>query len=80
MAAGKPIIAAVNGEAAQIIKDARCGFCTDAENVDGLVECIRHFSAADKAALGENARKYYEDNFQKDDFIDKLISELEKLT
>lgn len=80
MAAGKPIIAAVNGEAAHIIKDARCGFCTDAENVDGLVECIKSFSQADKTVLGENARKYYEANFQKDDFIDKLISELEKLT
>lgn len=79
MAAGKPVIGAVNGEAAEIIKEARCGFCAAAEDVDGLVECIKKFLSADKRTLGENARKYYEENFCKEDFIRKLIAELENL-
>lgn len=79
MAAGKPIIGAVNGEAAEIIKEAECGFCAAAEDVDGLVECIKQFLKADKTVLGNNARKYYEENFQKEDFITKLINELENL-
>lgn len=79
MAAGKPVIGAVNGEAAEIIKEAECGFCVAAEDSDGLVDCIEQFLNADKTALGNNARKYYEEHFQKDDFIKKLISELENL-
>ncbi|MBR4287206.1 MAG: glycosyltransferase family 4 protein [Clostridia bacterium] len=79
MAAGKPIIGAINGEAAEIIKEARCGFYTKAEDVDGLVECISDFMKSDKNRLGENARRYYEQNFQKADFIKRLSAELEKL-
>ncbi len=79
MAAGKPIIGAVNGEAAEIIKEANCGFCAAAEDVDGFIECIEKFLSADKSALGKNARKYYEENFRKEDFIRKLTEELEKL-
>lgn len=79
MAAGKPIIGAVNGEAAEILKEAKCGFYTKAEDVDGLVECIREFIKSDKNPLGENARRYYEQNFQKADFIKRLSAELEKL-
>lgn len=79
MAAGKPIIASVNGEAAEIIKAADCGFCAPAEDVDGLVDCIERFLDSDKITLGKNARRYYEANFQKDDFINRLITELEKL-
>lgn len=79
MAAGKPVIGAVNGEAAEIIKEAECGFCAPAQDSDGLVRCIEEFLTADKKALGENARKYYEENFRKEDFINKLSGELEKL-
>ena len=79
MAAGKPVIGAVNGEAAEIIKEAECGFCANAEDVDGLVECIKEFMISDKAQLGKNARKYYEENFRKEDFINRLTEELEKL-
>ncbi len=79
MAAGKPVIGAVNGEAAEIIKEAECGFCADAEDVDGLVDCIKQFMVSDKIKLSENARKYYEDNFQKTDFINRLSKELENL-
>ena len=79
MAAGKPVIGAVNGEAAEIIKEAECGFCANAEDVDGLVECIKEFMTSDKAQLGKNARKYYEENFRKEGFINRLTEELEKL-
>ncbi|MBO5066454.1 MAG: glycosyltransferase family 4 protein [Clostridia bacterium] len=79
MAAGKPVIGAVNGEAAEIIKEARCGFCAKAEDVDGLVDCIKQFMESDKIKLGKNARRYYEENFQKADFINRLSKELENL-
>lgn len=80
MAAGKPVIGGVNGEAARIINDAECGFCTSAENVDGLVDCIKRFMQSnEKEVLGQNARKYYEENFRKEIYIEKLIKELEDI-
>ncbi len=79
MAAGKPIIAAVNGEAMNIINEAKCGFCSPAEDVDRLVEIIEFFLESNKEILGENARKYYDENFKKEIFINKLTEELEKL-
>ena len=75
MAAGKPIIGAVSGEASEIINEARCGFCAKAEDVEGLCECVKQFIASDKAQLGKNARKYYEENFQKADFINRISEE-----
>ncbi len=78
MAAGKPIVGAVNGEAAKIIEEANCGFVASAEDVDGLVSCIKKIVSADRVKLGENSRAYYENNFQKDDFIQKLLKVLKK--
>ncbi|MEE1504432.1 MAG: glycosyltransferase family 4 protein [Acutalibacteraceae bacterium] len=73
MAAGKPIVAALNGEAARIISEADCGFVSSAEDVDGLVCCIEKLMCADKALLGKNSRAYYEKCFQKEAFINKLL-------
>ncbi len=78
MAAGKPVVAAVNGEAAKIIEEADCGFVSPAEDVEGLVSCIKRLIDADRNLLGKNARTYYENNFQKEDFIRKLSKMLTK--
>lgn len=80
MAVGKPIIGAIDGETAAVIAAAKCGFCGNAEDVDGLVENVRAFiESKDKQLMGENARAYYETYFSKDKFMDKLEEELEKL-
>ena len=76
MAAGKPIVASLNGEAARIIGEAECGFVAPAEDVDGLVSCIEKLICADKEALGKNSREYYDKYFRKKDFIDKLLKVL----
>ncbi len=76
MAAGKPIIGAINGETSQIIREAKCGFCATSENTEQFTECIRIFLKSDKEQLGKNALKYYEENFKKDLFIDALVKEL----
>ena len=77
MAAGKPIVASLNGEAARIIEEADCGFVAPAEDIDKLVECIENLICADRNMLGKNARIYYDNNFKKADFIRKLLNVLE---
>jgi glycosyltransferase involved in cell wall biosynthesis len=72
MAAGKPIIGAIDGEAQRVINESQCGFCANAEDVDGLAECVRRFVSADRSQLGEASREYYDCNYTKDKFINAL--------
>lgn len=72
MAAGKPIIGAINGEAAEIINESGCGLCSEAQNYIALAENIRKFLESDKIIFEANALKYYEENFRKEVFIEKL--------
>ena len=73
MAAGKPIIGSINGETAEVIKKAGCGFCGQADNLAELKRNIEHFeSSKDMRSLSFNARSYYEKYFAKDQFAKKL--------
>lgn len=78
MAAGKPVIAAANGEIPAVIRDSACGFCTNAEDAQGLADAVKAFLACeDREALGKNAREYYKAHFTHDMFMKRLVSELE---
>ena len=73
MAAGKPIIGAINGETAMVIEEAQCGYCCGAEDAGGLAACVEKFVESDaNNQMGVCSRQYYEDNFQKGDFIEEL--------
>lgn len=76
MAVGKPIIGAIDGETKVIIEDARCGFCGKADNAEELADNIKRFISkeTDRVNMGQNARRYYEKNFQEKLFMDKLES------
>lgn len=79
MAVGKPIIGAIDGETAEVIKAAECGYCGKAEDVDALVQNIKEFVKTDhKKQMGENARAFYETYFARDKFMDKLEDELKR--
>ena len=43
LAAGKPIIGSIDGEARAVINKARCGYCSEAENVEKLAENVHRF-------------------------------------
>lgn len=80
MAAGKPIIGAINGETQIVINDAHCGFCGKADDVEELVENIHKFkNYKNKKRLGINSFEYYENNYLKEKFIKKLLEELNKI-
>lgn len=77
MAAGKPILAAANGEIPIVLSDAGCGFCAPAEDAQGLAGAVRSFlEHPDRSILGQNARQYYTANFTRGLFMDKLEKEL----
>ncbi|MBQ6947008.1 MAG: glycosyltransferase family 4 protein [Clostridia bacterium] len=73
MAAGRPIIAAIDGETADVINAAKCGYCSKAEDVSALAANVDAFLAEpDKKQLGDNAYAYYEKHFHQDIFFATL--------
>ena len=80
MAAGKPVIGAIDGETARIVREAQCGMCSPAEDPGALAQVMRDLAAdPDKIrTYGENARRYYDTYFRKESFLSGLVSVLEE--
>ena len=75
LACGKPIIASIDGEGAKIITDAKCGVVSPAEDSISLSKKIKELIALDKfkhSEMGDNARTYYEKEFDRDCLLEKL--------
>lgn len=75
MAAAKPIVAVLNGEGADIVKEADCGWAISAGDSNGLAKLAIELSQMDKTVLDEkglNAAKYYDANFVKEDCLARL--------
>ena len=83
MACGVPIIASATGESKLIIEEAECGMCCPIGDVKCLADSIRGMSQTqvdERCKLGENARKYCEEHFDKKalmDYIEKYFKEVE---
>ena len=75
MAAGKPIVAVLNGEGAEMIRDAGCGWTLAAGDAEGFAKLAIDLSrkdASELAAKGGNAAKYYDEHFVKEKCLKKL--------
>lgn len=80
MAAGKPVLGAINGETQLVIRESGCGLCCTAEDYKGLAGNIIHFiNNENKEQMGVQAKKYYKDNYSKENFLDKLEKALMSL-
>ncbi len=79
MSAGKPIIGCIDGETQEIIKEANCGLCCEAEDSEKLAELFIQMAKLDRKQLGYNAKNYYIQNFTKELFYKKLINEMENI-
>jgi len=78
MSASKPIVAMLNGEGADNILDADCGFIVNAGDYSSLAKTIlktSELSGEELRKLGNNSRKYYEENFK----MSACISNLENI-
>lgn len=72
MACGMPIVASVEGEASQIIKESQSGLSGPAGDVQKLCDNIIRLSSMTRnelAQLGINARNYYDKNFNKSELL-----------
>ena len=75
MAAGKPIVAVLNGEGAEVIGDADCGWSLSAGDAEGFATLAIELSQMNKTTLeekGQNALTYYNEHFVKEKCLKKL--------
>lgn len=80
--AGKPIIASINGDAAEIINSANAGYVCPAENPDQLASLISNLHSmppSNRAVLGVNAQKYFDSHFGVSATTARLIEYLSNL-
>jgi len=65
MAAGKPILMAVDGDAAVLVERSQCGFTADSENPEAIAEAVLHLmqcSIQERERMASNAKQYYREN------------------
>lgn len=74
MAAGKPILGALEGSGMQVIKDSGCGICVHSSDALALSNAMKNMinEKDNLVKYGENGRKYFKDNFTKEIFMTNL--------
>jgi len=83
MAAGRPIIACLNGEGARLVVEAGAGLASPAEDSKALADAILRLyrlSAGEREKMGENGRSYYHKHFNHGCLIDQLIGHLQMVS
>ena len=81
MAAGKPVVGAIGGETARVVnEDAACGRCCAPEDAKGLADIMLRIAEDDalRVRFGENARRYYQEYFRKEQFFALLETVLQE--
>ena len=76
MAAGKPVLAAIDGSAAEVIAESGCGAAVPATDSAGLAALMADFidNRGRYAACGERGRAYFRENFMRGRYMDEMES------
>jgi glycosyltransferase involved in cell wall biosynthesis len=84
MAAGRPIIACLNGEGARLVgEEAQAGLSVPAQDAKALAAAILQLyqmPAEDRDRLGANGRRYFKEHFDHDKLVDELMGHLRTMS
>ena len=82
MAAGRPVVLAIDGVIREVVEAAGCGIFTTPGNAEEIAEAIRKLAAnSDEShTMGLKGRKYLEENFSRAAIGNKLVDLLEELS
>ncbi|MBY0579460.1 MAG: glycosyltransferase family 4 protein [Burkholderiales bacterium] len=83
LAAGKPIIASMNGEGARMLLDANAGIVCPAEDANALacaVKQMHEMSPDERARFGQNGRVYFKTHFDMARRARELITHFENIS
>lgn len=76
LAAGRPIIACLNGEGARVISEACAGLASPAEQVLPLVaniRCMQALGVSERVTMGASGRAYFDANFEMTGQVRRLV-------
>ena len=65
MAVGKPLLMAVDGDAADLVRESQCGYVAESENPSSLVVAVEALMDSPPnvlSTMSSNAREFYRDN------------------
>lgn len=80
LACARPILAMLDGEGARIVQESGAGLACAAGDAEGLASRVLELAAmpdAERRAMGQNGRQYYEMNFDRTRLFDQLETWLE---
>lgn len=80
LAAGRPILACLNGEGANLVTEAGAGVAVPAEDARALADAVMRLyrmPVAEREAMGERGRAYYSKHFSHGMLVDQLIGYLQ---
>ena len=80
MAAGKPVLAAIDGSAAKVIRESGCGSAVPAGDAAGLAALMADFmdNRERYVGCGEAGRSYFRRHFMKERYMDDIEALLER--
>ncbi|MBC8085860.1 MAG: glycosyltransferase family 4 protein [Phycisphaerae bacterium] len=81
-AAGRPIIACLNGEGARLVLEAGAGLATPAEDARALADAVLALYRTppdEREAMGQRGRAYYAEHFTHERLTDQLITHLQSV-
>ena len=82
LAVGRPVIAAVDGEGAQVILEAGAGLAVPAEDAVALADAVTRLwtaSDAERAQMGDSGRRFYQTHFAPDVLARQLLERFQSL-
>jgi glycosyltransferase involved in cell wall biosynthesis len=74
-ACGRPVLAALPGDGGRVVTEAAAGMSCEAEDADALASTVERFAAlapAERDRMGENARRYFEQHFEREALLGRL--------
>lgn len=77
MAAGRPILACLNGEGVRLVEEAGAGLGVPAEDAGALAAAVLRLyrmSPEQRAEMGANGRRYFKAHFDHDKLVDELMA------
>ena len=83
MAAGRPILACLNGEGARLVAEAGAGLTVPAEDASRLAAAILQLfemPVAEREALGANGRGYFKRHFDQSQLTDQLMEHFQSVS
>jgi glycosyltransferase involved in cell wall biosynthesis len=82
LAAGRPLIASLDGEGARVIEESQAGIACAAEDAGALAQAVlklRSASSEERRRMGEAGRSYYERHFEPAMLAQRLTQRFEEL-